>query len=210
MQAGVGRPLAALVLRSERRERSSGSELQDRRTEVAERVCEHTCTHYRLCARPLANPPLDERAIAPRLCRESMCHVARQRGRSTSTHLAPGMIGPEWVRRPQSAADHVTGISAAGPDDRPSAKRPRSSSARSLATARTQTEGACGALRLGVPAASLFFPSSEAIAAGYTDGERTFAGGPPGPNGKSVVSTPLPSKDLSTGEAGATGTVDWV
>ncbi len=137
-------------------------------------------------------------------------HVARQRGRSTSTHLAPGMIGPEWVRRPQSAADHVTGISAAGPDDRPSAKRPRSSSARSLATARTQTEGACGALRLGVPAASLFFPSSEAIAAGYTDGERTFAGGPPGPNGKSVVSTPLPSKDLSTGEAGATGTVDWV
>ncbi len=137
-------------------------------------------------------------------------HVTRQRGRSTSTHLAPGMIGPEWVRRPQSAADHVTGISAAGPDDRPSAKRPRSSSARSLATARTQTEGACGALRLGVPAASLFFPSSEAIAAGYTDGERTFAGGPPGPNGKSVVSTPLPSKDLSTGEAGATGTVDWV
>jgi len=61
MQAGVGRPLAALVLRSERRERSSGSELQDRRTEVAERVCKHTRTHYGFCSLPLANPALDER-----------------------------------------------------------------------------------------------------------------------------------------------------
>ena len=48
MQAGVGRPLAALVLRSERRERSSGSELQDRRTEVAERVCKHTRNSLRV------------------------------------------------------------------------------------------------------------------------------------------------------------------
>jgi len=29
-------------------------------------------------------------------------HVARQRGRSTSTRLAPGMSGREWVRTPQN------------------------------------------------------------------------------------------------------------
>ncbi len=143
-------------------------------------VAEHTRTHYGFCSLPLANPTLDERAIAQRLGREYMFHVARQRGRSTSTHLAPGMSGRAWVRTPQNGAAHVTGISATGPDKRPSARRPRSSSARSLARARTQTEGACGALRLGKAAASLFFPSSKAIAGRYTDGSRTFAGGPQG------------------------------
>jgi len=180
------------------------------RAEVAERVCLQTRTHSGFCSLPLANPTLDERAIAQRLGREYMFHVARQRGRSTSTHLAPGMSGREWVRVPQNAAAHVTrqrgrststhlapgmsgrewvrvpqnaaahvtrqrgrststhlapgmsgrewvrvpqnaaahvtGISAAGPHDRPSARRPRSSSARRLARARTQTKGACGAL----------------------------------------------------------------
>jgi len=43
-----------------------------------------------------------------------MFHVARQRGRSTSTHLVPGMSARERVRTPQNGAAHVTGISTAG------------------------------------------------------------------------------------------------
>ncbi len=132
-------------------------------------VAEHTRTHYGFCSLPLANPTLDERAIAQRLGREYMFHVARQRGRSTSTHLAPGMSGRAWVRTPQNGAAHVTGISAAGPDKRPSARRPRSSSARSLARARTQTEGACGALRLGKAAASLFFYGGKLLRRWHAD-----------------------------------------
>jgi len=42
--------------------------------------------------------------------------------------------------------------------------------------------------------ASILFPSSKAIAGRHTDDERTFAGGPPGPIRKSVVSTLWMSK----------------
>jgi len=84
-------------------------------------------------------------------------HVARQRDSLPCKRSAPGMSGQEWVRTPQNAAAHVTGISASGPAKRPSARSPRSSSTRRPARVPTRTEGACGALRLGEPAASLFF-----------------------------------------------------
>ncbi len=67
-------------------------------------------------------------------------HVARQRGRSTSTHLAPDMIGREQVRTSQNAAAHVTGISASGPTKRPSARRPRNSPATRLARLQPRKE----------------------------------------------------------------------
>jgi len=111
-----------------------------------------------------------------------MCHVARQRGRSTSTHLAPGMIGPEWVRRPQSAADHVIGVSGSGHSKRPPGRRVARPSATRLARARTRTEGACGALRLEEAAASLFFQRAERQKCSeyiYTfDGAADFVGVP--------------------------------
>ncbi len=99
------------------------------------------------------------------------------------------MIGREWVRTPQNRADHVTGVSTAGLPKRPSARRPRSSSAARLARRNDGRKGACGAFRLGVAAASILFPSSKAIVGRYTDDEGTFAGGPLGPIRKSVVST---------------------